>query len=87
MNTVAVGTTTKQANVSTVSASNSNSMHFILWFMGSKQDPNGTISIEGINAKKTNNHIRSCSKQVANQGFLGNSGKFRKQDCLSIMRF
>ncbi|RTY93189.1 hypothetical protein EKM01_03580 [Flavobacterium sp. RSP46] len=52
VNTVAVGTTTKQANVSTVSASNSNSMHFILWFMGSKQDPNSTISIEGINAKK-----------------------------------
>lgn len=31
--------------------SNSN-MDFVLWFMGSKQDPNSTISTEGINTKK-----------------------------------
>jgi hypothetical protein len=27
-------------------------MEFVLWFMGSKQDPNSTISLEGINTKK-----------------------------------
>lgn len=27
-------------------------MDFVLWFMGSKQDPNSTISTEGINTKK-----------------------------------
>lgn len=52
VNTVAVATTKKQENVSTVSASNSKSMHFILWFMGSKQDLNSTLSAEGNNTKK-----------------------------------
>jgi hypothetical protein len=27
-------------------------MEFVLWFMGSKQDPNTTISTEGINTKQ-----------------------------------
>ena len=27
-------------------------MEFVLWFMGSKQDPNSTISNEGLNTKK-----------------------------------
>ncbi|MEZ7499209.1 hypothetical protein QO200_10715 [Flavobacterium sp. Arc3] len=27
-------------------------VEFVLWFMGSKQDPNSTISTEGINTKK-----------------------------------
>jgi len=27
-------------------------MEFVLWFMGTKQDPNTTISTEGINTKK-----------------------------------
>ena len=40
----------KQDNVSTTRASNT--MNFVLWFMGSKQDPNTTISTEGINTKK-----------------------------------
>lgn len=35
--------TTKKENVSSIS-SQSNSMNFVLWFMGTKQDPNGTIS-------------------------------------------
>jgi hypothetical protein len=33
-------------------------MEFVLWFMGSKQDPNTTISTEGINTKKTNHDFR-----------------------------
>lgn len=37
----------KQENIS--SASN---MNLVLWFMGSKQDPNVKISIEGNNTKK-----------------------------------
>ncbi len=40
----------KQDNVST--STTSNNMNFVLWFMGSKQDPNNTISTEGINTKK-----------------------------------
>jgi hypothetical protein len=27
-------------------------MNFVLWFMGSKQDPNTTISTEGTNTKR-----------------------------------
>ena len=56
-NTVATNNTTevlnvvKQENVSTNSSS-SNTMNFVLWFMGSKQDPNSSISKEGINTKK-----------------------------------
>lgn len=37
----------KQENVKT-----SSHMEFVLWFMGSKQDPNTIISTEGINTKK-----------------------------------
>ncbi|UQD54891.1 hypothetical protein [Flavobacterium sp. K5-23] len=44
---------TKEVNTKNVtteySRSNSN---FILWFMGSKQDPNREVSPEGINSKK-----------------------------------
>jgi hypothetical protein len=36
----------KQENIK-----NSN-IEFVLWFMGSKQNPNSTISTEGINTKK-----------------------------------
>jgi hypothetical protein len=32
--------------------SSTSNMDFVLWFMGSKQDPNSTISTEGINTKK-----------------------------------
>lgn len=45
-NTVEIGVS-KQDNATTTS-----NMNFILWFMGSKQDPNTTISKEGINTKK-----------------------------------
>jgi hypothetical protein len=31
---------------------NASNMEFVLWFMGSKQNPNTTISTEGINTKK-----------------------------------
>jgi hypothetical protein len=36
----------KQENVK------NSSIEFVLWFMGSKQNPNSTISTEGINTKK-----------------------------------
>jgi hypothetical protein len=42
-----MGNDVKQENVKT-----SSNMEFVLWFMGSKQDPNTTISTEGINTKK-----------------------------------
>nr|WP_314896548.1 hypothetical protein [uncultured Flavobacterium sp.] len=48
--TIEVNGNTKQENVSTTSSSNN--LNFVLWFMGSKQDPNGTISREGMNTKK-----------------------------------
>lgn len=43
-------TSTKTENVSATTTSNS--MNFVLWFMGSKQDPNKTINHEGTTAKK-----------------------------------
>ncbi len=49
-NSIESNVATKQDNVSAVSSSNS--MNFVLWFMGSKQDPNTTISTEGTNTKK-----------------------------------
>lgn len=33
-------------------ASNASNMNFVLWFMGAKQDPNATISTNGINTEK-----------------------------------
>lgn len=50
LNTVELTVSTKKESVSAVSSSSS--MNFVLWFMGSKQDPNSTISTEGINTKK-----------------------------------
>ena len=50
VNAIDVTATTKQDNFITVSTSNS--INFVLWFMGSKQDPNSTISTEGTNTKK-----------------------------------
>lgn len=41
------GNDVKQENTKT-----SSNMEFVLWFMGSKQDPNTTISTEGVNTKK-----------------------------------
>lgn len=40
----------KKENVSAVS-SQSNSMNFVLWFMGTKQDPNGTVSKDNSSKK------------------------------------
>ena len=47
---VTISPSSKKENVSTVSSSNS--MNFVLWFMGSKQDPKSSISTEGNNTKK-----------------------------------
>jgi hypothetical protein len=49
-NVIEVVSVAKQNNVSTNTSSKN--MNFLLWFMGSKQDPNTTISTEGINTKK-----------------------------------
>lgn len=45
---------TPAAKVETTStlSSSSNTMNFVLWFMGSKQDPKSIFSKEGINTKK-----------------------------------
>ena len=50
-NSIASTTTEVSNEVKQESNKNSN-MEFVLWFMGSKQDPNSTISTEGINTKK-----------------------------------
>lgn len=52
MPTIEESISSEQVKVSTVSVSNANSMQFILWFMGSKQDLNSTISTDGTNSKK-----------------------------------
>jgi hypothetical protein len=44
---VTVSTEVKAENART-----SNNMEFVQWFMGTKQDPNTTISTEGTNTKK-----------------------------------
>lgn len=46
-NTIEGNTIAKQENTSV-----SSNINFVLWFMGSKQDPNRTISTETSNAKK-----------------------------------
>lgn len=40
----------KQENTSNVSTASN--MNFVLWFMGTKQDPKATISTQGTNTKK-----------------------------------
>lgn len=50
VNTIEVNSNAKKENVSAVS-SQSNSMNFVLWFMGTKQGSNGTISKKSSNAK------------------------------------
>lgn len=50
---VSVGSAiTEMGNVKQENVKTSSNMEFVLWFMGSKQDPNTTISTEGINTKK-----------------------------------
>ena len=56
-NSIVVETTTDvtpEAKVETTStlSSSSNTMNFVLWFMGSKQEPKSAISIDGVNARK-----------------------------------
>ena len=48
--TIEVSSITKKENVSVVS-SQSNSMNFVLWFMGTKQGVNGSTTIENTNTK------------------------------------
>ncbi|HRN43786.1 MAG TPA: hypothetical protein PLH20_03160, partial [Flavobacterium sp.] len=50
VNSINSSATKKVENVSI--SSSSNNMNFVLWFMGSKLDPNSTISSEGTNTKK-----------------------------------
>ena len=49
VSTIEVNSNAKKENVS--AAASSNSMNFVLWFMGTKQGPNGTISKESSSAK------------------------------------
>ncbi|WP_264565255.1 hypothetical protein [Flavobacterium sp. N3904] len=47
INTIAAGDT-----VSIAPATSNSNVHFILWFMGTKEDPNKTISSDGMYTKK-----------------------------------
>ena len=46
-NTIESNSLAKQENTSV-----SSNINFVLWFMGSKQDPNRTISTQSVNTKK-----------------------------------
>jgi hypothetical protein len=59
----------QKRNVSAVSTQ-SNSMNFVLWFMGTKQDPNGTISKKKVQVQNTGYNIWFCSKPFVNQSFF-----------------
>ena len=50
VNSLEINANKKTENASI--GSSSNNMNFVLWFVGSKQDPNSTISTEGTNTKK-----------------------------------
>lgn len=43
---------TETTNVKLESSRTASNMEFALWFMGTKQDPNSTLSTEGTNTKK-----------------------------------
>ncbi|MFV8359349.1 hypothetical protein [Flavobacterium sp. LS1P3] len=47
--TIEVKSNVKKENV--LATSSSNTMNFVLWFMGTKQGPNGTISSESSSTK------------------------------------
>ena len=52
-NNVVISTANERViNEVKVDSKASSNVEFVLWFMGSKQDPNSTISTEGINTKK-----------------------------------
>ncbi|MGO4818453.1 hypothetical protein [Flavobacterium sp. W22_SRS_FP1] len=49
---IVISNTTEIASDAKEESTSSSNMDFVLWFMGSKQDPNSTISTEGSNTKK-----------------------------------
>lgn len=51
-NEVIISTTKEIVSDAKEESTSTSNMDFVLWFMGSKQDPNSTISTEGINTKK-----------------------------------
>jgi hypothetical protein len=51
-NKIIISNTTEIASDAKEESASSSNMNFVLWFMGSKQDPNSTISTEGSNTKK-----------------------------------
>jgi hypothetical protein len=44
-------------------STSSSNMDFVLWFMGSKQDPNSTISTEGVIQRKNNDYWFSAKSR------------------------
>ena len=53
INTTTIGiTNTEVVSVQKENVSATTSVNFVLWFMGSKQDPNNTISSDGTNTRK-----------------------------------
>ena len=47
-----VNTNVEMSTIKHEATSTATNMNFVLWFMGSKQDPNTTIQSEGTNTKK-----------------------------------
>ncbi|MBC5836365.1 hypothetical protein [Flavobacterium muglaense] len=52
VNNIVSSTTEVTNEVKQQNSRATSNMEFVLWFMGSKQDPNSTISTEGVNTKK-----------------------------------
>ena len=69
VSTIEVNSNAKKENVSAVSSA-SNSMNFVLWFMGTKQGPNGTISKESSSAKIQVITSGSAPNRLLIQAFL-----------------
>jgi hypothetical protein len=51
-------------------STSSSNMDFVLWFMGSKQDPNSTIAIEVANTKKKIMTIVLAPNRILIKAFL-----------------
>lgn len=47
-----IANTTTENSIKQENTSNTSSMNFVLWFMGTKQDPNATISPSGVITKR-----------------------------------
>jgi len=65
-NNTIVNTSTEMSTIRQEATSTDANMNFVLWFMGSKQDPNAKALPAGVNYKKTIYDFRDGSKSFVN---------------------